>query len=623
MPRFRRIVVLAAASLTLLAAPAGAVPRVYKQQGVEPPTTSAITAVGEGVFVTAAGEAFADRDFRFRPAAGIAGGVAFTDVARSGPNVVAVGKGGAIWRSTDGGASFAQVTGTTTYTNTCIQGGANPSGPVQVDLFSVKFADPSTVYVTGENATILKSTTAGQVFSEVNKRADGTCVITSGAFAYDAISDTAWVNASTGFLISRNFGRYFATTDGLGSAAPRGNATNVADTGGASGQPVRDRPQIALDPDDPSRAWAVNIGSGLSHFMRTADGGATWTNVTADGANAGLNDIGMTARTRGEPALGLPPGGGEVIAVGDGGEVYRSLDGISFAREDDTERRTTAFRGIHGALIGGDGGALVRGEDAASPIRPAMTFTPEQPCTGSGITFDARASTSSAGPITAYAWDLDGNGSFETDTGALGTASSVYDFNRYDPPLPGFALGRGGRLTGRVGPVLVLPSFGAVKPIPELVRDPVVVTVRLTDGAGNQTTYVRTVRFLDEREGTAYEGKGLKCPLRKTGKLKPGVLVSSRKVKLRSGAVSLRVDCKRTGVCLDRITLRTRSGRSLFRTAQVGFPPGPPVRLKLGLTRAGAALVKREGTVKARLALQDVRTRGTGPTRTVTLTIRR
>ncbi len=626
----RRSALAALAMLLAGASSASAVPRVYKQQLVEPPSASAITAVADGVFVTAAGEAFADRNFRFRPAAGIAAGVVFTDVARNGANVVAVGKGGSIWRSTDAGASFAQVTGTTTFTNSCLHGGANPSGPLTVDLFSVKFADPGTVYVTGENATVLKSTTAGQVFSEVNKRANGTCLMTSGGPPYDAIADSAWLNATTGYLISRNFGRIFVTTDGLASATPRGNATNVADTGGASGQPVRDRPQLAVDPANPARAWAVNIGPGGSFFVRSTDGGATWTTVTADGKNAGLHDVGYAS--------------GTVVAVGDAGEVYRSLDGAKFDREDDSQRPAVAFRGVSvtgggnvpgfgfsgpTVVIGGDGGALLAPEDAPSAVTPKLTFTPASPCTGSGITFDASGSSSTAGSVVKYEWDLDGNGSFETTTGTRATAGSVYDYTRYDPPLPGYRLGKGERLTGRAPPSFVWPSFGSPEfPIP--VREPVHVRVRVTDQKGNAAVKERTVTFLDGHFVEVFGGgvvdrteHAYKCPLRKTSRLRPATVVSSHSVMLSSsGSITVTLRCPLTRVCLDRIALHTDRGSSLFRTEQVGLPPGPPIRVAIGLTKAGQALVARRGAVRARLTVQDARTRGRGPERAVKLRIR-
>jgi len=60
--------------------------------------------------------------------------------------------------------------------------------------------------------------------------------------------------------------------------------------------------------------------------------------------------------------------------------------------------------------------------------RPVASFTaaPQPGSTGQPVSFDGGGSTYSTGPIADYAWDLDGNGSFETDTGAVPNASHVY-----------------------------------------------------------------------------------------------------------------------------------------------------------------------------------------------------
>ena len=62
---------------------------------------------------------------------------------------------------------------------------------------------------------------------------------------------------------------------------------------------------------------------------------------------------------------------------------------------------------------------------------PVATFTiaPNPALAGRAVTFDGSASQA-ATPITAFEWDLDGNGSFETSTGTAATASQVY-------PAPG------------------------------------------------------------------------------------------------------------------------------------------------------------------------------------------
>jgi hypothetical protein len=77
----------------------------------------------------------------------------FTDIALSpdGNVGVAVGPQGMIYRSTDGGGTWSQVSGTQTLPSGCnnLPSGGRTGSPVALtdSLFSVKFADSSTVYV--------------------------------------------------------------------------------------------------------------------------------------------------------------------------------------------------------------------------------------------------------------------------------------------------------------------------------------------------------------------------------------------------------------------------------------------------------------------------------------------
>jgi PKD repeat protein len=59
---------------------------------------------------------------------------------------------------------------------------------------------------------------------------------------------------------------------------------------------------------------------------------------------------------------------------------------------------------------------------------PSASFTTPAGTTQTGDTanFDASASSDPDGPIAKYEWDLDGNGSYETSTGATATASQAY-----------------------------------------------------------------------------------------------------------------------------------------------------------------------------------------------------
>jgi YD repeat-containing protein len=61
-----------------------------------------------------------------------------------------------------------------------------------------------------------------------------------------------------------------------------------------------------------------------------------------------------------------------------------------------------------------------------NPPTAAFTSSPSSPSTGQTVTFNASTSSDPDGPIADYQWDLDGNGSYETDTGTTPSATKSY-----------------------------------------------------------------------------------------------------------------------------------------------------------------------------------------------------
>jgi YD repeat-containing protein len=64
--------------------------------------------------------------------------------------------------------------------------------------------------------------------------------------------------------------------------------------------------------------------------------------------------------------------------------------------------------------------------DGNEPPEASFTATPNPTSAGSLVTFNASGSTDSDGSITKYEWDLDGNGSYETNTGSTPTTTKTY-----------------------------------------------------------------------------------------------------------------------------------------------------------------------------------------------------
>jgi YD repeat-containing protein len=86
----------------------------------------------------------------------------------------------------------------------------------------------------------------------------------------------------------------------------------------------------------------------------------------------------------------------------------------------------------------------------------AFTMSPSPALTRQTVTFNGSTSSDSAGPIAKYEWDLDGNGSFETNTGTTATATKVYDTEA--PVTVGLRVTDGGGLTGTTTHALTVQS---------------------------------------------------------------------------------------------------------------------------------------------------------------------
>lgn len=99
-----------------------------------------------------------------------------------------------------------------------------------------------------------------------------------------------------------------------------------------------------------------------------------------------------------------------------------------------TVSRTFATQGaypyyceIHGRPGGGGMSGVVY-VNATGDIPPVarLSVPPSAALVGQAVTFNGSSSSATGATITKYEWDLDGDGTFETDTGATPTASRSY-----------------------------------------------------------------------------------------------------------------------------------------------------------------------------------------------------
>jgi YD repeat-containing protein len=125
-----------------------------------------------------------------------------------------------------------------------------------------------------------------------------------------------------------------------------------------------------------------------------------------------------------------------------GGSITRyewDLDGNG-TYETDTGSTATTSRSYStsgtvtvGLRVTDNGGAtatttrtLTVNQAANQPPTASFTVSPNPAVTGQTVSFDGSGSSDPEGPIARYEWDLDGNGTYETDTGATPTTSRTY-----------------------------------------------------------------------------------------------------------------------------------------------------------------------------------------------------
>ncbi|MCW3015375.1 MAG: Conserved secreted protein of unknown function, putative domain, partial [Solirubrobacterales bacterium] len=101
---------------------------------------------------------------------------------------------------------------------------------------------------------------------------------------------------------------------------------------------------------------------------------------------------------------------------------WMSRGGTSLFGAGDVDEVAIYTRALDAATIGGHADA------SGTNRRPiaAFTATPSTVTTGTTVNFNASGSSDPDGTITRYEWDLDGNGSYETNTGTVAAASKAY-----------------------------------------------------------------------------------------------------------------------------------------------------------------------------------------------------
>jgi hypothetical protein len=387
-------------------------------------------------FATSAGQlAYRKPDGSFGFGTGPGPGVVFNAIAfQPGTAVgIAVGDLDNVWRTTNGGVSWTKLAVTTNSNDECAAVG--PSAEAVGSLYAVAWGANGVVYLGGDKGTVLRSQNSGASFTEINKNSAGCQIGGSGSGPTRVdISDIQVIDSSGGrasevvYFQGRDaFGPFYVTGDGLLSEAtfrpsgPNGTEENT---------------HFVADPTSPNRVWSTNQ-CGFSCFVRSTDGMAsddcvcTLANQGSSGNQTDHYDIDFA--------------GGTVLAVGNGGMIEQSVDGVDFFyNRADAPNAITAWRAVSlldgaNAAVGGLGGALVVSTQAnAIPdiVAPAGTVTgPVTAIAGQPATYTANVADNAGGSgidPASFTWSATGVPAATGNPVALTFPSAGYYVVRVD-----------------------------------------------------------------------------------------------------------------------------------------------------------------------------------------------
>ena len=314
--------------------------------------------------------------------------IAFDSTATFG---FAVSLNGKVYHSINGGTTWSGPVALPAVQDGCI----GTTSPVLVPaLYSTAYVSSTTAYVVGGDThnepVVLKSVNANAAiptFTDVNNGATDCLLGFDGQYVTD-VQPVAGAPNSLDFIIDY-FGGVFRTDDGFASPMARtGEMVNS----------YEHSPRLAIDPNNPNRIWAADHGTcGDLCFQYSTAGGAADTKMDIAGSPAGTT----------ESLNGIGFAGGTLVAAGDSGEIYTSIDGThAYLQRADGALATNRWLavgvadGTH-ALIGGAGGTLIKSTTAnviPDTTAPAGTISgPDTITAGVAATYTAALSDNIGG----------------------------------------------------------------------------------------------------------------------------------------------------------------------------------------------------------------------------------
>ena len=479
-------------------------------------------------------------------------GVVFRDIEfQAGGGIgIAVGSSGNVWRSTDSGESWNQVTlplGGRTADESC-----NLADQAVGDIDSVRFDGLGNAWFMAQGSQIFRSAAGAGVgtgWVYVND-AGTTCKVPAN------IDDAFFVPGSAaGYFIGRSFGGVWFTADNLASSA--------SEKPGDAGNGFEHIRRVAGDPANPNRQWTVTPGPGISYFSRTTDGWSTDSNWSI--GNPSVRDLTNPSD--------VDFAAGTVLAAGSAGLILHSIDGATFFHDGaaaDLATRDWLSVGLASATegaVGGMGGKLVVTSLAnVTPDVVAPTGTISGPTSltaGQGATFTAVLSDTGGSGLNpgATAWTV-------TGLGNQSGATVTYTF-----PSPGFYTVRVtfADNAGNTGQASLSVSVAAAS------SGPTATPTLSLSGPGNTASAVIVGNRVRVRmRGTVRPPAGVSVVAACNGKVR--LTIKKRKKTLWRGRAALRI---RSGNCRFGKTVflkRSRVGAARRLRLKVRFPGNSVLR---------------------------------------------
>ncbi|MBC8044412.1 MAG: T9SS type A sorting domain-containing protein, partial [Rhizobacter sp.] len=355
-------------------------------------------------------------------------------VAASGSSALAIGDGGQVYQSTDGGASYAasapaaaggnNLNGLTTSSSFGQRGARKGDGTVSTEGFGSAVA-------VGVGGTILRSGDGGGTWSSVQSSGN-----TLNDVASTGNLGTARVGKSDGTVSTEGFGSAVAV--GIGGTILRsgngGESWNAAASGSSAtlnGVAVADdfvlrgarKGDGTLSTEGFGSAVAVGVGGTI---LRSGDGGESWNAAFARAAkgNVAASTNAITSQNLNAVSFASQS---IVVVTGDGGTILRSTDsGASWSIiGSGTAKNLTSVKMINASdgYIAGEIGTLLKTTDGGETWNREGSPTTEDlnaiAITGNGTAFSAGTASTVVKTETGTSAIVDNNSGTKPEVFAL------------------------------------------------------------------------------------------------------------------------------------------------------------------------------------------------------------